>query len=72
MNLFNHISVLAVHQRALLIEKQLGRRSNSGLAIGTGSNTSGVNRGASSSGLSQCASGSGTSQRAPPIVSQSS
>ena len=61
MNLFDPISVSTAHQRALLIEKQLRRRSSGGLAIGTRSNTSGVNQSASSSGPSQRASGSGTS-----------
>ena len=67
MNLFDPIIVSAAHQRALQIEKQLGRRSSGGLAIGTGSYTSGVNRGASSCVPSQCASVSGTGQRAPPV-----
>ena len=70
MNLFDPILVLAAHQRALLIEKQLSRRSSGGLSIGTGDNTGGVNCAASSSGLGQRASDSVPSQCAPPNVIQ--
>ena len=41
VNLFDPISVSATHQRALQIEKQLGRRSSGGLTIGTRSNANG-------------------------------
>ena len=40
MNLFDPISVLAVHQRAVQIEKQLGRRFGGGLLTGASSRTS--------------------------------
>ena len=57
MNLFDPISVSAAHQRALLLEKQLSRRSGGGLSIGTGR----VNRAANSSGPGQHVSSSGPS-----------
>ena len=39
VNVFDPISVSAAHQRALQIEKQLGRRSSGGLLTNTGSST---------------------------------
>ena len=68
MNLFDPISVLAAHQRALQIEKQLERSFGGGLLTGTGSNTGRVSRATSNSGPSQHISGSGSVQRAPPTV----
>ena len=52
VNLFDPISVSAAHQRALLIEKQLGRRSSGGLLTNTGGNTEKVDHATSGSGPS--------------------
>ena len=68
MNLFDPISVLAAHQKAAQIEKQLGRRSSRGLLTGVGSSTGGVSRATSSNGPGQRASGSGPVQRASPTM----
>ena len=68
MNLFDPISVLAAHQRALQIKKQFRRRSGGGLLINTGSSKGGVSRATSNSGPGQYASGSGPGQRAPPTA----
>ena len=72
VNLFDPISVSAAHQRALLIEKQLGRRSSGGLLNNTGGNTEGVDHVTSSSGPSQHTSGGSSGQRAFPNVPQAS
>ena len=50
VNLFDPISVLAAHQRALQMEKQVGRRSGGGMLTNTGSRTGGSNRAANRSG----------------------
>ena len=63
VNLFDSISVLAAHQRALQVEKQLSRRSGSRLSINTGSNTRGANHSTS---------GNSSGQRAPTNVAQAS
>ena len=68
LNLFDPILVLVAHQRALQIEKQLGRRSGGGLLTNTGSSTGGVSHPTSNSGSSQRTSGSGLGQCAPPNV----
>ena len=52
MNLFDLISVSTAHQRALLIEKQLERRSGGGLLTNIGGNTEGVDHVTSGSGPS--------------------
>ena len=72
VNLFDPISVLAVHQRALQIEKQLGRRFSGGLLTNIGSSIGGVSRATSSSSPGQRASGSVPGQHAPPNVTQAS
>ena len=41
VNLFDPVLVSAAHQMALQVEKQLMRRSNSGVAVNPGSSTSG-------------------------------
>ena len=69
VNLFDPISVSATHQRALLIEKQLGRRSSGGLLTNTGGNTKKVDHAIGGSGPSQRTSGSGLGQRVFPNVS---
>ena len=68
MNLFDPILVSAAHQRAVQIEKQIGRRSGSGLLTGAGSSTDGVSHAADNSGQGQRASGSDLVQHAPLTV----
>ena len=53
MNLFDPISVSAVHQRAVQIEKQLGQRSGGGLLTNANSSTGGVSHATGSSGPGQ-------------------
>ena len=60
MNLFDPISVSTTHQKALQIEKQLGRRSGDGLLTNIGSSTGGASRATSNSGPGQCAPLTGT------------
>ena len=55
MNLFNPISISSVHQRALKVEKQVGRRFGSEMLTNTSSNIGGVNLATNSGGLGQCA-----------------
>ena len=59
MNLFDLISVSAVHQRAVQIEKQLAQRSGGSLLTIVSSSIGGISRVTGSSGRSQ---------RAPPTV----
>ena len=68
MNLFDPISVSAAHQRAVQIEKQLGRRSSEALLTGSGSSIGRVSRATGGSGPGQRASGSGPIQCAPLTV----
>ena len=53
MNLFDPISMSAIHQRTVQIKKQLGRRSGGGLLTGASSSTDGVSRATGGSGPSQ-------------------
>ena len=68
VNLLDPMSVLAVHQRAVQIEKQLRRRSSGGLLTGISSSTGEVSRSTGNNGLGQRANGSGLVQCAPPTV----
>ena len=70
MNLFDPILVSPTLQRALQIEKQLGRRFGGGLLTNTGSSTEGVSCATSNSGPGQRASSSGPSQCVPPNMTQ--
>ena len=59
MNLFHPNSISTAHQRALQIEKQVGKRSGGGMITNIISSTGGTNRAESSSGPGQCVSSSG-------------